>query len=105
MARTYKIWVDDERPRPDDSWTTMKNSTVAILLLKACRRRELVVRAISLDHDLGGDDTARAVVLWMCENDYWPEEVYVHSMNTVGRTWLIEMVRQYAPEGTITQRF
>ncbi|ASN73223.1 hypothetical protein SEA_WARPY_187 [Streptomyces phage Warpy] len=97
MAREYKIWVDDERPKPDDSWTPMKNSTVAILLLKALKRRGLVPRAISLDHDLGGDDTARAVVLWMCENEFWPIEVYVHTANPVGRDWLVGMVDRYGP--------
>ncbi|QDK03001.1 hypothetical protein KNU71_gp116 [Streptomyces phage Braelyn] len=97
MAREYKIWVDDERPKPDDSWTPMKNSTVAILLLKALKRRGLVPRAISLDHDLGGDDTARAVVLWMCENEFWPTEVYVHTANPVGRDWLVGMIDRYGP--------
>jgi hypothetical protein len=103
MARTYKIWVDDERPKPDDSWTAMKNSTVAILLLKALKRRGLVVRAISLDHDLGIsrstglEDTTRPVVLWMCENEFWPEKVYVHTANPVGREWLVGMVDRYGP--------
>ncbi|ASR77612.1 hypothetical protein SEA_PARADIDDLES_177 [Streptomyces phage Paradiddles] len=103
MAREYKIWVDDERPKPDDSWTPMKNSTVAILLLKALKRRGIVPRAISLDHDLGLsrvtglEDTTRSVVLWMCENDFWPTEVYVHTANPVGREWLEGMVDRYGP--------
>ncbi|WZB39640.1 hypothetical protein SEA_CURSIVE_183 [Streptomyces phage Cursive] len=100
MARILKIWVDDERPKPDSSWFATKHSNIAILLLKACKRRGLSVRAISLDHDLGGDDTTRPVVLWMCENEFWPETVYVHSMNPIGREWLIGMVERYAPEGT-----
>ncbi len=103
MAREYKIWVDDERPAPDETWTRMKNSTVAVLLLKALKRRGLVPRAISLDHDLGLskatglEDTTRPVVLWMCENDFWPTEVYVHSMNPIGREWLEGMVNRYGP--------
>ncbi|ASR75556.1 hypothetical protein SEA_MILDRED21_192 [Streptomyces phage Mildred21] len=92
-----KIWLDDERPKPDDSWVHMKNSIVGILLLKAFMRRNIIPEAISLDHDLGGDDTSRAVVLWMCENDFWPAKVYVHTANPVGRDWLVGMVNRYGP--------
>ncbi|QAX95880.1 hypothetical protein SEA_TRIBUTE_182 [Streptomyces phage Tribute] len=103
MAREYKIWVDDERPAPDETWTRMKNSVVTVLLLKALKRRGLVPRAISLDHDLGLsrstglEDTTRPVVLWMCEQEFWPEKVYVHTANPVGREWLEGMVNHYGP--------
>ncbi|MEV6643273.1 cyclic-phosphate processing receiver domain-containing protein [Amycolatopsis sp. NPDC051371] len=50
--------------------------------------------AISLDHDLGGDDTTRPVVLWLCENDRCPPEVRVHTANPVGREWLTGMARR-----------
>ena len=98
-----KIWLDDERPRPDDSWVHMKNSTVCIYLLKAFMRRSIIPEAISLDHDLGysqslrEDDTSRRVVLWMCENNFWPKMVYVHTANPVGRDWLVGMVDRYGP--------
>lgn len=97
--KRIKIWLDDERPKPDETWFSAKNSNVCILLLKACKRRpeEALVEAISLDHDLGGDDTSRAVVLWMCENDFWPNKVYVHTANPVGRDWLVGMVDRYGP--------
>lgn len=97
MAREYKIWVDDERPKPDDSWFATKHSNIAILLMKALKRRGLVPRAISLDHDLGGDDTTRPVVLWMAEHEYWPERVYVHTANPVGREYLEGVVNRYGP--------
>ena len=95
--KEIKIWLDDERPKPDSSWYSVRGSHVAILLLKACIRRDIIPKAISLDHDLGGDDTSRAVVLWMCENDFWPTEVYVHTANPVGREWLVGMVDRYGP--------
>lgn len=31
---------------------------------------------VSLDHDLGDDDTTRPVVLWMCENLH-PKDIHV----------------------------
>ena len=50
---------------------------------------------MSLDHDLGGDDTSRRIVLWMCENEFWPDEVVVHSANPVGVEWLEGMIARY----------
>jgi hypothetical protein len=56
------------------------------------------VSEMSLDHDLGGDDTTRSVVLYLCENpDLWPGTVYVHTANPVGREWLEGMVNRYGP--------
>lgn len=95
-----KIWVDDLRPPPDNTWNWAKTSQEALDLLEflttegACW---IPFQEMSLDHDLGGDDTTRPIVLWMCENGIWPEEVYVHSMNSVGREWLEGMIARYKP--------
>jgi len=86
-----RLWVDDLRPAPD-GWTWAKSSTEAIALLAAGE-----FAAISLDHDLGGDDTTRPVVLWLCEHARWPAEVLVHTANPVGREWLTGMARRYGP--------
>ena len=56
-----KLWVDDLRPPPDDSWWWAKTSKRAIAFLYYP-----LVTEMSLDHDLGADDTTRPVVLWMC---------------------------------------
>ena len=66
-----RLWVDDLRPAPP-GWTWAKSSAAAIELLD-----EGEFAAISLDHDLGGEDTTRPVVLWLCEHDRWPEVVHV----------------------------
>jgi hypothetical protein len=98
-----KIWVDDIRPKPDASWLHARNSYEAIRALEIYRGLRngwlptLSIEAVSLDHDLGGDDTTRPVVLWMCENDFWPENIYVHTDNPVGREWLVGMVERYGP--------
>lgn len=44
---------------------------------------------------LGGDDTTRRVVLIMCENNFWPERVYLNSANPVGCEWLEGMIKRY----------
>ena len=88
-----KLWVDDLRDPPDDTWTVARTSTKAIYLLAGTRFLHM-----SLDHDLGGDDTARKVVLWLCEHPHrWPWHVSVHSANPVGRTWLLGMIDRYTP--------
>lgn len=84
-----KLWVDDLR-EPPSGWRWALTSAAAIDLLAANRFDE-----ISLDHDLGGDDTTRPVVLWMIENDYRPSYVRCHSANPVGREWIEGMVDRY----------
>jgi hypothetical protein len=50
---------------------------------------------MSFDHDLGGDDTTRSLVMWMCENDVFPASALVHSSNSVGSEWLVGMLQRY----------
>lgn len=82
-----KIWVDDIRTPPDDEWQWCKTSADAILALEIRNgsgdHKYLTgpVDEMSLDHDLGGEDTTRPIVIWMIENDFWPVQVYVHSSN------------------------
>lgn len=98
-----KIWVDDIRLPPGAEWNCWaKTSAEAIWCLKVAKDifdksgTDLnIVEAMSLDHDLGNDDTTRPVVLWMCENDFWPVEVVVHSANPVGRDYLEGMIERY----------
>ncbi|ORB77462.1 cyclic-phosphate processing receiver domain-containing protein [Mycobacterium timonense] len=91
-----KLWVDDLRQPPDDTWVWSKTSQNAIDTLMLAGLGEIT--EISLDHDLGGDDTTRPVVLWMCEHNRWPENVGIHTANPVGREWLAGMVARYKPD-------
>lgn len=90
-----KIWVDDVRTPPDDTWSPRYTSAGTIGWLKICKRMGWTIDVMSLDHDLGDDDTTRPIVLWMCENDFWPREVRVHSANPVGVEWLTGMIERY----------
>lgn len=104
-----KLWIDDKRPMPWDM--TVSNvhavtSEYAILWLDSYRKRNVergkpnghLIEEISFDHDLGGKDTTRRVMLWMIENDVWPKEITVHTSNPPGREWLLGMANRYAPE-------
>jgi hypothetical protein len=101
-----KVWLDDLRDpvewvKNPRSWFWVKNSEDALELLEDMKRKGNRPDAMSFDHDLGGSDTSRRVVLWMCENEFWPVECTVHTMNNVGRDWLCGMIQRYAPEGTL----
>ena len=92
-----KIWVDDIRPPPGKQWIWFVSSNAALEFLKFCKRQGLTVHELSLDHDLGGEDTSRYIVLWFCEADFWPLEIKVHSANPVGVEWLEGMIKRYKP--------
>ena len=92
-----KLWVDDERKAPPEYDARAVNSASAIGALAESKRRGLTVELMSLDHDLGWDDTTRPIVMWMIENDYWPKTVLVHTANPVGREWLMGMILRYKP--------
>ena len=95
-----RIYIDDIRAAPP-GWTVVRNSRVALIMIDGLRQQQIKIDAISFDHDLGGDDTTRPVMYYLCEHDYWPERVYVHSANPVGIEYLEGMVLRYAPENTL----
>lgn len=93
-----KLWIDDIRNPPDETWEWVTTSEAAIATLKLFKEEGLswIEReAISFDHDLGGDDTTRPVVIWMIENDFKFKKYSVHSANPVGIDWLRGMIHRY----------
>lgn len=104
-----KLWVDDLRTPPDsrpsphnpgetisDGWWWAKNSKAAIDTMRY-HWWYGDLEEVSLDHDLGGDDTTRPIVLWMIEKNVWPPKIHVHSANPVGVEWLNGMIERYRP--------
>jgi len=93
-----KLWIDDLRTPPDDTWDWVQTSDAAIALMRTFQDadlRSVPMEAVSFDHDLGGDDTSRRVVLWMIENDFTFKRYNVHSANPVGQEWLVGMIERY----------
>lgn len=100
MTRNFgiKLWVDDIREPPDDTWDWVTTSEAAIALLRIISGSGMLWiprEVISFDHDLGGDDTSRPVVLWMIENNVRFDDYRVHSANPVGVEWLTGMIERY----------
>lgn len=93
-----KLWVDDLRPAPDESWTWVVTAPEAVRALRSGQ-----VEVMSLDHDLGDDGDTRMIIYWLIHEwgtegrNWWPAEVRVHSMNNVGRAWLLGMIERYQP--------
>jgi len=95
-----RVWLDDLREAPS-GWLWLTSSRSAITWLEWAKMLNAPPESFSFDHDLGLDDTSRPVVLWMCENEFWPKECFVHSANPVGIEWIRGMIQRYAPEGTL----
>lgn len=104
-----RIWVDDERPMPWDYHFTnihAETSDEAIGWLEAWRRNNAqrgrplghMIDEVSLDHDLGGDDTGFKVLDWMIENEVWPQELTIHTANPVARKRMLAAANAEAPE-------
>ena len=117
-----KLWIDDDdwsgTRNPPAGWTWAKTSAEALAVLTS----ETVVE-VSFDHDLGltadckdcgavahnpeetgkccnycyHDDTTRAVVLHMAENDSFPPICRVHTANRTGKEYLEGVINRYGP--------
>lgn len=89
-----KIFLDDERQPPDDSWTLVRWPNEVISLIKSND-----VEAISLDHDLGDDSvgTGYDVILWIEEKvalgEMTPPTITVHSANISARKKMIAGIK------------
>lgn len=106
-----RIWVDDERPMPwtsDNVWSQVhaRTSAEAIDWLEAWRRNNAkrgrplgyLLDEVSLDHDLGGDDTGMKVLDWMIEHEVWPQELTIHTSNPPARKQMLAAANAEAPE-------
>jgi hypothetical protein len=79
-----RVWLDDERPMPQDYDLHVKTAEEAIQLLEQGQ-----VTHISLDHDLGQETTGYTVASWIeraaFEGTLRPLTVFVHTANPSGR--------------------
>jgi hypothetical protein len=77
-----KLFVDDCRDPPDNSWLLARNSYEAIKMCEAIWPTEL-----ALDHDLGGDDNIMDFLkaLYVIAGDRPVPKWSAHSANPCGR--------------------
>jgi len=122
-----KIWHDDIRRPPDDSWYWCRTNEEVILLMTRSNFPWYTITEISMDHDLGlhnedpdeleavfrrgfGEKTGLDLVKWLIENDRVPNKVTIHSWNPDGARYMAAMlnhhgydciVKPYEPKGTV----
>ncbi len=110
---TRKLWVDDYRDAPDDTWTVVRTPHEAIRLLAKFEFEE-----VSLDHDIENrpdTETFQPVAYFLglrwlyrtAVRDLWEVKVTIHSINPVGARemqailkdyGLVSAVEPYAPD-------
>lgn len=85
VPSSINLWLDDLRPAPE-GWLHVKTVDQAKYFL---RRGQ--VRQMSLDHDLGEEETGYDLLVWLereIAKDRWQHVrpvIFVHSANPVGR--------------------
>jgi len=96
-----KIWLDDLRHPPDDSWIWVKSVDSAVCVWIAGLSVGGSVEIASLDHDLGGlgdssdGRTGYDFVCWLEGRNLWPRRLIVHSQNPVGARRMATVAARY----------
>jgi len=95
----FKVWLDDVRTPPDDSWMWVKTvMDLEVFMLTWGDKIDI----LSLDHDMGErEETGYDFLCWLEERlvrgDLQPEElpgmINVHSANPVGRERMLQAIR------------
>ena len=101
-----KLWIDDIRKAPDDTWEVAMTNTEAAhkLYMFATQFDE-----ISIDHDAGNGETfiPSAMIIGLVRNwllsigVVWKPTITIHSQNPDGVPYLQEMFNEYGMDTTI----
>lgn len=85
-----KIILDDRREFPNGAYNCVRTYGDCVKLLRVFRK----VRFISLDYDLGAEQTGYDVLVYMHEHGISAEHINIHSDHVEGVT----QMRRYAEE-------
>lgn len=87
------LYLDDCRDAPNNNFVIARNAFDALIILKYCK-----IGILSLDHDLGvNQPTGYDLVKIMVEKRLYPQEIYLHSANPVGRENMYKLLEKYKP--------
>lgn len=104
-----KLFLDDLRNAPK-GWVLCRSINEMLLMFE----QERHIDAISLDHDLGCNDSGYFIChsetgydfcKWLIEQpeEVWPELIILHTANPVGRDNMRQLLKRYAPKKTMIQ--
>lgn len=97
MFNIEKIWLDDIRPAPDNTYTIVKSVNQAKLIIQLAEKNGSSI-FLDLDHDLGdyandGGD-GYELVKWLVSTErFYP--IQFHTQNVVGRMNMQALVDRY----------
>jgi hypothetical protein len=108
-----KLWVDDIRKPPDESWIWARTNDEARDILT-----RWFIEEASLDHDMGhherdpddedsiylrgdAEDDGVQLVKWMIMNDMVPSYITIHSWNPIGADRMAHLLMPYAASVTV----
>lgn len=91
----YRLFLDDIRNPPDEDWIICRSTHEALDTI----RDKGIPDFMSLDHDLGGDDTTM-VFLKRLVDEIWdgqsiPPKYQVHSANPIGTQNIISYMESW----------
>lgn len=98
-----KLWLDDKRPAPE-GFIHHRTSEEMIRFMRKVAHFDTVLGIpstfdeISLDHDLGGDDTGMRVLQHMIDTKTWPKVLTIHTDNPPARENLLRAANAEAPD-------
>jgi hypothetical protein len=115
-----KIWHDDVREPPDETWVWARTNKEAIYLLLVAGQQGIAITEMSLDHDLGlhemsftekalrykgnsPDGDGVDLVQAMCALRLVPPKVTVHSWNPEGAARMVGMLEGMS-DAEVTRR-
>ena len=90
LMLNYKLFLDDVRPLPDETWMLATDYDTAVIFFETCGCPSM----ISFDHDLGEDSSSgKDVAAYLvnkdqdCGGSFIPDsfQYTTHSANPVGR--------------------
>lgn len=96
MSAKMNIYLDDLRPCPERFVLAKDISECKVLIIGND------VNVLSLDHDLGGEETGYDFVKWLVEigidnPNIYPKIIFLHTANPVGRRNMFELLKRYKP--------
>lgn len=103
-----RIFLDDVRMPPDESWTLLRTSQETLAALAAIERSGAPFSALSLDHDLGpaSQSDGASVAEWMAADPAaraWPGLLRIHTTNPVGRERILAALVPAAPSHVVIE--